>query len=68
MAKPVRRIIADVCLLVPVLALIWVPWFPVDAPQLGGMRFFFWYQLAWIPGSVVFMAIAYVLRRDRDRP
>ncbi len=68
MVKPnwtARRAAAAVCLAIPVLALLWVPWYPHDAPHLAGMRFFFWYQLLWVPGSVVFMAAAYALRRDR---
>ncbi|WP_248959149.1 DUF3311 domain-containing protein [Sphaerisporangium perillae] len=60
-----RRVAAGVCLAIPVLALLWVPWYPHSAPSWGGMRFFFWYQLVWVPGSVVFMAAAYALRRER---
>ncbi|WP_214109479.1 DUF3311 domain-containing protein [Acrocarpospora catenulata] len=62
-----RRVGAGICLAVPVLALLWVPWYPHDVPQFAGMRFFFWYQIAWIPGCVAFMAAAYALRRERPR-
>ncbi|MFI7110822.1 DUF3311 domain-containing protein [Nonomuraea sp. NPDC050227] len=71
MAKPTRRarrFAAGICLVLPIVALLWVPWYSYDAPHLAGMRFFFWYQLIWVPGSVVFMAVAYVLRRGADRP
>ncbi|MEU7000131.1 DUF3311 domain-containing protein [Nonomuraea sp. NPDC046570] len=71
MVKPTRRarrVAAGICLALPVVALLWVPWYPHDAPDLVGMRFFFWYQLMWVPGSVVFMATAYVLGRGEDHP
>lgn len=71
MEKPnrrARRVIAFVCLALPVVALLMVPWFPHDTPRLAGMRFFFWYQLAWVPASVVLMAVAYALRRKAEPP
>ncbi|GII94419.1 DUF3311 domain-containing protein [Sinosporangium siamense] len=67
MAKPARHIASGICLAVPVAALLWVPWYPHEAPHLAGIPFFFWYQLAWVPGSMVFMAAAYLLRRGADR-
>ncbi|WP_405148279.1 DUF3311 domain-containing protein [Sphaerisporangium viridialbum] len=71
MAKPIRsprRVAAGVCLAIPVAALLWVPWYPHETPHLAGMRFFFWYQLMWVPGSIVFMGAAYLLRRGGKRP
>jgi hypothetical protein len=66
--RPARRVAAGVFLALPVVALLWVPWYAHEAPQLGGMTLFYWYQFLWVPGSVVCMAVAYLLRGGRDRP
>jgi hypothetical protein len=39
---------AGVCLLVPVVALMWVGSYAKETPKLGGIPFFFWYQFAWV--------------------
>ena len=36
-------------LLVPCLAVLWIPSFNLDGPRLLGFPFFYWYQLLWIP-------------------
>jgi hypothetical protein len=35
-------------LLVPFFAVLWVPSYNRIEPALGGVPFFYWYQLAWI--------------------
>ena len=35
-------------------------------PRLGGFPFYYWFQLALIPVSVVLMAIAYYIARGAD--
>lgn len=65
--RPVRRRAAGVCLAVPVVALLGVPWYADSDVHLAGVRLFYWYQFAWVPGSVVFMAAAYLLRGGRGR-
>lgn len=61
-----RRLIAAACLVAPFVALLWVPWYASDKPRLAGAPFFYWYQLAWVPGSAVLMAIAYRLTRRTE--
>ena len=39
---------AGVCLLIPVVALMWVSSYARETPRLGGVPFFFWYQFAWV--------------------
>jgi len=34
--------------LVPFLAMLWVPSYNRIAPELAGIPFFYWYQLAWV--------------------
>ena len=36
-------------LLLPCLAVLWIPSFNLDGPRLLGFPFFYWYQLLWIP-------------------
>ncbi|MFI5532756.1 DUF3311 domain-containing protein [Kitasatospora sp. NPDC051853] len=61
------RVIAGICLLLPVVAMLWVSSYTKATPELGGMPFFYWYQLAWVPLSAVFTVAAYLLlRRDEQ--
>jgi hypothetical protein len=39
---------AGVCLLVPIVALMWVGSYNQETPRLGGIPFFFWYQFLWV--------------------
>lgn len=36
-------------------------------PKLFGFPFFYWYQLAWIPLSMILTGIVYVFTTDRER-
>ena len=39
---------AGVLLLVPIAALMWVPSYSREDPELFGFPFFFWYQFLWV--------------------
>lgn len=52
--------VAGVCLLVPVVALMWVSSYAKETPRLGGIPFFFWYQFAWV---FVTSALTYTAHR-----
>ena len=39
---------AGICLLIPVVALMWVSSYARVTPTIGGIPFFFWYQFAWV--------------------
>ncbi|MGI9157102.1 MAG: DUF3311 domain-containing protein [Marmoricola sp.] len=39
---------AGVLLAIPVVALMWVPSYAKDKPELWGFPFFFWYQFLWV--------------------
>lgn len=58
-----RRVLAAACLTAPFVALLWVPWYARSRPSLGSVPFFYWYQLIWVPLSVVLMLAAYLLLR-----
>lgn len=40
-------------LLLPIAGLLWVPFYNTAEPALLGFPFFYWYQLAWIPGGML---------------
>ncbi|MFI7703067.1 DUF3311 domain-containing protein [Nonomuraea sp. NPDC049480] len=61
------RIAAGLCLVAPFVALLWVPSYAREGPVLAGMPFFYWYQLAWVPVSIILMIIAYLLLRGGTR-
>lgn len=54
----------NLLLLVPVLMLI-TPWFNHSRPQLFGLPFFYWYQLAFVLVGVACVAIVYTATRTR---
>ncbi len=45
-------------LLVPFLTLV-TPWFNAVEPRLAGVPFFYWAQFAWIPVTVVCLAVVH---------
>ena len=59
------RVLAVFCLAVPIVATLWVSSYTKAEPELGGMPFFYWYQLLWVPVSALFTVGAYLLiKRD----
>ena len=63
----IRRVAIAAALLAPAAGLLWVPWYAGASPQLAGTPFFFWYQLAWVPGCALCLLVAYALTRDHRR-
>jgi Protein of unknown function (DUF3311) len=61
-----RQVVAILILVLPVVALLWVPSYAVADPRLVGLPFFYWYQLAWIPLSILAMLTATVLLTQAD--
>jgi hypothetical protein len=59
------RIIAAICVIVPFAAVLWVPAFDKDKPEVAGFPFFFWWQLLWVAITAGLMGLAYyVVRRE----
>jgi Protein of unknown function (DUF3311) len=58
---PLTWAVVTVLILVPFVALLWVPFYAKAAPKAGGFPFFYWYQLVWIPGVAVLGGLAYLL-------
>lgn len=68
-ARPAPYIAAGVLLAAAILLPLMPQLYSFDAPRLGGLPFFYWYQLAWVPVSAVLTGTAYwlVSREDRRR-
>ncbi|MER5635721.1 DUF3311 domain-containing protein [Kitasatospora sp. NPDC002227] len=64
-----ERVLAVISLAVPVVALLWVSSYAKLEPKIGGVPFFYWYQIMWIPLSAVFTCAAYLLlnRDEKNR-
>ena len=45
-------------LLIPCVLALWVPLFNATEPTLGGVPFFYWFQIVMIPASVLFIWVA----------
>jgi hypothetical protein len=72
-APPTNRtliVIAGVCLLIPVVALLWVSSYAKETPKLGGIPFFFWYQFLWVflTAALTYTAHRLVLAARKPRP
>lgn len=46
-------------LLVPFIALLWLPFYNFSEPTLLGFPFFYWYQLLWVPLTSLIIYIVY---------
>ena len=52
-------------LVLPWIAMIWVPSYNRIEPQLFDFPFFYWYQLAWVLISAVITAVVYFKTKQR---
>lgn len=66
-ARPGPYIAAGILLAVAILLPLMPQTYSFDAPRLGGMPFFYWYQLLWVPISAVLTGTAYWLVTKEDR-
>ncbi|MFE9372833.1 DUF3311 domain-containing protein [Streptomyces sp. NPDC006711] len=66
---PVRVVIA-LCLIAPLVAMVWVSSYAKIDPKLGGIPFFYWYQMLWVLISTALTMVAYKLWQhdQRSRP
>ena len=47
--------------LIPFVFMLWVPSYNRVEPELGGIPFFYWYQLGWILLSAAIVALVHVI-------
>jgi len=53
-------------LLIPFLGLLYVPMYNKAEPALLGFPFFYWYQLLWVPITVLLLWLVYGSARHDD--
>ncbi len=56
-----RPVLFYILLLLPFIGLMCPAFYASDAPRLAGIPFFYWYQLLWVPLSVICTFVAYRL-------
>ncbi|WP_125610165.1 DUF3311 domain-containing protein [Specibacter cremeus] len=66
-AKPLPYIISGVLLAIAVVVPLVVPIYSHAEPHLGGIPFFYWYQMLWVPIDAALIGICYVLMTREDR-
>jgi len=62
--RPRRRHPIKLLLLIPLIAVLVPEFYNFASPSIGGTPFFYWYQLAWVPGVAVVTAIVYFATRS----
>ena len=53
-------------LVVPFVAILWVPYYAPAEPALFGIPYFYWYQFLWVFISAVLTAIVYFATREPE--
>jgi hypothetical protein len=54
-------------LVLPWIAMIWVPSYNKIDPQLWGFPFFYWYQFLWVLLSAAITALVYFKTKSRSK-
>ncbi|HVU20254.1 MAG TPA: DUF3311 domain-containing protein [Rhizomicrobium sp.] len=66
---PKRRFrLSYLLLLIPYVAMMWVPLYNRTTPEIAGIPFFYWYQMAWIViGALLLLPAYYAVTRGDGR-
>jgi hypothetical protein len=54
-----KRTAGTLLLLIPYVALLWLPFYNETHPSLMGFPFFYWYQLLWVPLTSLILYVVY---------
>jgi hypothetical protein len=57
---------ARVFLIIPFIAVLWVPFYNRTEPTLWGFPFFYWYQLLWIILGAVIIGLVYLIEHQPE--
>jgi len=55
------RYMPRLLLIIPLVAMLWVPSYNTLEPELADIPFFYWYQLAWILIGAALVVIVYLI-------
>ena len=58
-----RTLLLRLLLLVPFVGVLWVSSYNALTPSLGGIPFFYWYQLLWVVIAAVLTVLVYFAER-----
>ncbi|WP_420994380.1 DUF3311 domain-containing protein [Cupriavidus sp. 30B13] len=56
---PPRHAWLRITLLLPYLALLWLPFYNDTEPSIAGFPLFYWYQFLWVPLTSLLIYIVY---------
>ena len=62
-----RRYVPRLLLIIPFLAMLWVPSYNRIEPALGGIPFFYWYQLGWVLIGAILVLVVYLIEKQITR-
>jgi hypothetical protein len=48
-----------IVLLIPYVALLWLPFYNGSRPSFAGFPFFYWYQFLWVPLTSLLLYVVY---------
>jgi Protein of unknown function (DUF3311) len=54
-----KRTAGCLLLLIPYVALLWLPFYNDTRPSFVGFPFFYWYQLLWVPLTSLILYVVY---------
>jgi hypothetical protein len=57
---------ARVLLIIPFVAVLWVPFYNRTEPTLWGFPFFYWYQLLWVILSGLIIGLVYLFEHRTE--
>jgi hypothetical protein len=58
-AHPAGRSWLWLILLIPYIALLWLPFYNDTRPSFAGFPFFYWYQFLWVPLTSLLIYVVY---------
>ena len=67
MKKSSLIVLVSVLTIIPFIALLDVPGYATTAPSLGGLPFFYWYQIMWLfLATVLFGSAALIWNKTEE--
>ncbi len=66
-ARPAPYVASGILLAVAIVVPLLVPTYAQADPPLGGLPFFYWYQMLWVPIDAALIGICYLLLTREDR-
>ena len=58
----------NLLLIIPFVALLWVPFYNSIEPSIWGVPFFYWYQFLWVPLTALLIIAVHHLTAVPDGP